>query len=81
MKKYGLVAIGTMFIVLTAHSCRDRQANDPERDVLEEVEQGKQEHMDRYREWSGSEVRDSMAQKRDSILRDSLQRDSIHLDP
>ena len=72
--------MGAILFAMTVHSCRERPANDRDGDGLEEVEQEKQESMERFREWSGSEQRDSIEQKRDSILRDSLKRDSTRLD-
>lgn len=76
MKKYAMMTMIAILVALSANSCRERPTNEPDGDGLQEVEREKQESMDQFREWSGSDQRDSIDQKRDSILRDSMQRDS-----
>lgn len=75
MKKYGATLLTMFLLLMVAQSCRERNPNDANGDRLQEMEERRQQDMDRHEEWSGTdemeEDRDSMDQGRDSTNRDT----------
>lgn len=75
MGKYGFTVLTIVLLLMAAQSCRERNPNEAE-DKLQEIEQRKQQEMDRYEEWSGTDEREEPRDSTD-VARDSINRDSI----
>jgi len=71
MKGIARMALGISLLLATSISCWERKNSDPDIERAEDIEETREQGMEKHREWSGSQE-----MERDTAQRDTSQRQS-----